>query len=135
MRKLKLVFGICLIGLFLVSCRTAGTNVVKVDMPETVYQKGCLNILEIVSTWDSAPIMSSIGGMPMYGFINPNEQQDIRYVIVLSYKDMPVGYVYLLHGEPYCYFIDKTGVFRLLPEVDKEQWKSNFEMMFLLEGV
>lgn len=135
MRKLKFVLGICLIGLFLVSCGTTRTNVVKVNMPETVYQEGYLNIIDVISTWEPGPMMNSIGGMPIYGFINPNKQQDIRYVIVLSYMNMPVGYVYLLHGEPYCYFIDKTGVFQLRPEANKEQWKSNFEMMFLLEGI
>ena len=40
MRKLKLVLGICLIGLFLVSCGTTRTTVVKVNMPITVYQEG-----------------------------------------------------------------------------------------------
>ena len=135
MRKLKLVLGICLIGLFLVSCQTVGTNAVKVSMPETIYSEGFLNIMEIIDTWNPGPMMTSIGGMPVYGFINPDEQQDIRYVAVIVYQNMPVGYAYLLQGEPYVYFITEVGNFEILPDVDKKQWKANFEMMFLLEEV
>ena len=101
-----------------------------VDMPETVYQEGYLNIIEVMNTWESGPKMGSIGGMPVYGFINPNIDEDIQYVVVVMYMGMPVGYVYLLQGEPYGYFIDKLGNFKLRPETNKEQWKSNFKMLF-----
>jgi len=136
MRTLKLVFGICLMVVFLISCKTIESNVVKVNVSETIYQEGFLNIVEIMQTWNIAPLMGSIGGMPMYGFTNPNLQADIQYVLVLLYMDMPVGYTYLLDGEPFVYFInEETLDFKLLTDTDKEQWKLNFQEIFLLDGI
>lgn len=135
MRYLILILSV----LFIFACAAVKDRVVvdinTVNMSEMIYQEGYLNIAEVISTWKPGPLMSSIGGMPMYGFINPDEQQDIQYVIVITYRNMPVGYTYLLHGEPYAYFMSKKGNFEPLLNIDKEQWKLNFEDMFLLESL
>ena len=135
MRNLKLAFGICLMVVFLISCKTIETNVAKVDMPETIYHEGRLNIVEVMQTWEPGEYMSSIGGMPMIGFINPDKQQDIQYVIVALYQNMPVAYAYLLRGEPYIYYLNEDVGFELLPDTDKKQWKLNFKDMFGLTEI
>jgi len=135
MKRLKLALGICPVVVFLISCKTIETNVVKVNMLETTYSKGYLNIVEIMNTWNIGPMVGSISGMPMIGFTNTNLQEDIQYVIVVMYMNIPIAYVYLLDGEPYVYFKNKeNGSFEIIPGADKEQWKLNFQQMFLLKS-
>ena len=129
MRRFNVILlGACFLLLFACAHQS---DTVAIDMPETIYQEGRLNIIEVMQTWELAPLMNSIGGMPMIGFINPDEQQEIQYVIIALHQNMPIAYTYLLKGEPYVYFLDEEKGFVIMTEgVDKEQWKSNFKNMF-----
>jgi len=138
MRKLKLVFGICVVVIFLAGCKTTEVNIVKKStMVETGISYTYVDIDPFVigQTWDALITVSINQFMAEIYYLNPDKDATIQFATLVVSPAGIGGYSYMVNGQIYvCAFNEEKkgyeSVWNTLDAESKQQWRDDYKTNF-----
>ena len=140
MKSLKLVLGICLMVVFLISCKTIEVNVVKQStVSEMAYSYVDIDPIVIGQTWEEVIKVPINMYVTEIYFRNPDTDAPIQFATLVVMPGGIGGYSYIVDGQIYVYgFFPETNSYKSVwedfEEDVKQLWYEDYENYFGLSN-